>query len=287
METTLSLPTRNTNNRYAGYVARLTDQFNNRSHKRVQTDNKIRAPSTPAVSKLVNLNSICEVPKPVSMGTNAAKEDSSSSFTASESDSDSEEERRIVQGGKPSKSLSVSCDYEAQAVEMGNMIVETSDTSSSTASDSDCDVSYDDGDRRKVQFSNVSIRTYSLTVGEAHVKKSYPLSLDWAHTATKTIDIEMFEERFAAAQTKPQTDGRMVRGFRLPARLRTAQRLNLLATVTGQTPEDLYALHLARLAEESETIIPYASTPNDDRYGRTRLSSYEIVDTDDYQMVDL
>ncbi len=133
---------------------------------------------------------------------------------------------------------------------------DVSSQTASASSDSEFDDSFDthepsNGDRR-VQFSNVSIRTYSLVLGETQASKSYPVSLDWAHTPTKTIDISLFELWYSASRKSACSGepGKMVRGFRLPRRLRSAQRLALLSTVTGQEPEELYESNLARITRE-------------------------------------
>lgn len=159
------------------------------------------------------------------------------------------------------------------------------DTSDSSLSGSDCDLSVEEPRVTKVKFSNVAIRTYSLTVGDTHVAKAYPISLDWAYTQTETLDIDLFEELFCSAQTKSQR--RMVRGFRLPARLRSGQRFRRLEAVTGRTPEDLYELEFARMVRDND--IPIGACSSDAGYeeDQCRQNPYEVVDMDDYQMVDV
>jgi hypothetical protein len=165
------------------------------------------------------------------------------------------------------------------------------DLSSSTAStsDSDCDDSFDLNDPtvRKVSFSNVSIRTYSLAFGETQATKSYPISLDWAHTPTKTVDISVFETQYASARKASTTDStqcKMVRGFRIPRRIRTAERLELLSSVTGQKPEELYESNLARITREDE-YIPETACCSDDGFVDLRPTPYQLVDSDDYEKV--
>ena len=187
----------------------------------------------------------------------------------------------VYQYGK----ASIPVDEESESSET---MVQTSDSSSaSIGSDTDCDSSLE-GDRRKVHFSNVYIREYSLTVGDSPVMKPYALSLDWAHTPTETLDIEMFEEFFSSSQTKPNTTGRKIRGFRLPPRLKTADRFALLTKVTGQSAEDLYKLNLSHLQliqqQECTSFCSEASLASKNVYQVT----YEKVDADEhYQMVDL
>jgi hypothetical protein len=164
------------------------------------------------------------------------------------------------------------------------------DVSSSTASatsDSECDDSLDVNDHtavgRRVHFSNVSMRTYSLVLGEAQASKSYPISLDWAHTPTKTIDITLFELLYSASRksTCSNNPGKIVRGFRLPRRLRTAQRLELLSSVTGQKPEEIYEINLARITRELE-YIPTTACCSDDGFVELRDKAYQLIDSDEY-----
>ena len=167
------------------------------------------------------------------------------------------------------------------------------DVSSSTASatsDSECDDSFDVNDHptgsRRVQFSNVSMRTYSLVLGETQASKSYPISLDWAHTPTKTIDITLFELLYSASRKSEclNKQGKMVRGFRIPRRLRSAQRLELLSNVTGQKPEELYETNLARITRELE-YIPATACCSDDGYVELREKAYQLIDSDEYVQV--
>jgi hypothetical protein len=162
--------------------------------------------------------------------------------------------------------------------------VETSDGSSS---DSDCDSSLEERRSPRVQFSSVSIRTYSITVGDTHFPKAYPITLDWEHTQTETLEIGMFEELFSSAQTKPKR--KMIRGFRMPGRLSPGRRFDLLATVTGQALEDLHELELARMKRGNP--IPITACSSDEGYeeAHTRRHPYQMVDVDEdeYQMVDI
>jgi hypothetical protein len=200
---------------------------------------------------------------------------STSSTVSIDSDSDFDEVSADFPLGKAST-------YEGAKSHTTETMVHTSDSSSaSLVSESDCDSSFD-GDRRKVQFSSVSVRSYSLTVGDSPAMKSYALSLDWAHTPTETLDIEMFEELYSSAKTKPFTNGRNIRGFRLPARLKTADRFALLSEVTGHSPEDLYELNLSHLIQQN------CSVTSGTDFLVENIVKYEVVDADEfYQKVDL
>jgi hypothetical protein len=161
------------------------------------------------------------------------------------------------------------------------------EVSDSSSCDSDCSSSTlgEPSRSSRVQFSKVSIREYSLTVGDTRAAKPFPLSLDWAYSKTETLDITLFEEMFSSATTKPKR--RTIRGFRIPHHLSPAKRLNRLASVTGQSPESLYELEFARWERESEIRGEMCSS--DDGYVEdpTRNTPYEIVDVDEYQMSEL
>jgi hypothetical protein len=163
-------------------------------------------------------------------------------------------------------------------------LVEASDSS---WCDSDCSSSTLGETNRscRVQFSKVSIREYSLTVGDTRAAKLFPLSLDWAYSKTEILDITLFEEMFSSATTKPKRN--TIRGFRIPHHLSPAKRLKRLASVTGQSPESLYELEFARWERESKIRGEMCSS--DDGYVEdpTRITPYEIVDVDEYQMAEL
>jgi hypothetical protein len=161
------------------------------------------------------------------------------------------------------------------------------EASDSSSCDSDCSSSTlgEPNRSNRVQFSKVSIREYSLTVGDTRAAKPFPLSLDWAYSKTETLDISLFEEMFSSATTKPKR--RTIRGFRIPHHLSPAKRLKRLASVTGQSPEALYELEFVRWERESE--IRGDMCFSDDGYVEdpTRSTPYEVVDVDDYQMAEL
>jgi hypothetical protein len=135
-------------------------------------------------------------------------DNSTSSDLLTESDSsDSDEDRRRM---KMVRNMRRQYQHQCSVPKGKQVLRDTSgntDVSSSTASatsDSECDDSLDVNDHtavgRRVHFSNVSMRTYSLVLGEAQASKSYPISLDWAHTPTKTIDITLFELLYSASR---------------------------------------------------------------------------------------
>lgn len=195
------------------------------------------------------------------------------------SDSDSDEDRRDVNNNNAKRST--------RTVNFGDSVIintSGSDFTSSTASDSDGDESLVDPTIRRVQFSNVSIRTYSLVLGETQASKTYPISLDWAHTPTTTLDISVFESVYASSNKK--TPSRMLRGFRVPRRLRSVQRLELLTKVTGQKPEEIFESNLARISREN-SYIPSTACCSDDGYVELRDTPYQMVDSDEYQQVSL
>lgn len=137
---------------------------------------------------------------------------------------------------------------------------------------------------KTVQFSDVSVRTYSLTVGETYVSKPYPLMLDWSHTTTSTMDIGRFEDRACATRT-PLCRTR--RGFRVPSTLDAEQRLDRLITVTDRSFGSLYRLEAARLERDNE--IPFGMFSSDEgvEEDTSRSTQYQFIDVDDYQLAEV
>ena len=148
------------------------------------------------------------------------------------------------------------------------------------------DGSFQEGDAKAVRFSTVSIRTYSITVGTHTKVNAYPLALDWHHTATETIDVDLFEDVFSSARTKPQR--KLTRGFRRPQRLSPAARFRRLRTVTGQSQNHIYELELARTTQR-DNEIPHSACHSDDGYveDSRRTHPYELCGVDDYQVVEV
>lgn len=88
--------------------------------------------------------------------------------------------------------------------------------------------------RKKVYFSDVTIREYALCLGE--ISEQYPidgppLSLDWAHTEERTISVNKYENRFNKSSLR---------------RLDSLHRKFLLTVVGGYTEEDF------RIVEKSK-----------------------------------
>jgi hypothetical protein len=178
--------------------------------------------------------------------------------------------------------VDLQCSIKISAVDPPSSVVDTTESSSS---DSDCDSSFEDHRSPKVQFSKVYIRTHSITVGDTHFPKAYPITLDWGHTQTETIEIDLFEEIFSSAHAEsPRT---MIRAFRMPPRLCQGQRFNRLAEVTGQAPEALYHLESARM--ERANMMPSTACSCDEGYeeAHSRHHPYQMVEVDEYQMVDI
>lgn len=221
---------------------------------------------------------------------NYAEPTTSNELTESDSsDSDGDQRRTdFLHNIRKQQHLSVRKAKQMLRDTSGN--TDVSSSTASASSDSECDDSFDTNDQstlgRRVQFSNVSMRTYSLVLGETQASKSYPISLDWAHTPTKTIDITLFELLYSSSRKSAcsPNQGKMVRGFRLPRRLRSAQRLELLSTVTGQKPEEIYETNLARITRELE-YIPKTACCSDDGYMELRNKAYQMIDADEYVQV--
>ena len=71
---------------------------------------------------------------------------------------------------------------------------------------------------KTVQFSNLEIRTYPLTLGDnPSVSSGPPLTLDWNHETTHTISVDAYESQLA-----PPEDRRPLAAMARPASLRIA-----------------------------------------------------------------
>jgi len=58
--------------------------------------------------------------------------------------------------------------------------------------------------KRNISFSNLEIRSYNITAGDAPTPNGVPLSLDWEYdpNATQTIDVETYESNRGARRQK-------------------------------------------------------------------------------------
>lgn len=179
---------------------------------------------------------------------------------------------------KPTTDKAHSCSLTSMGAGDAPTVAETIDSSSA----SECD-SFEETET-KVRFSTVSIRTYSLTVGTHNKAKAYPLALDWEHTPTETLDIDLFEDVFCSARTKPQR--KVVRGFRRPHRMSPNQRFRRLGAVTGQRQEYIYELELERTNREN--AMPATACHSDEGYDEdeSRNHPYQLADVDDYQIAE-
>jgi hypothetical protein len=163
----------------------------------------------------------------------------------------------------------------------------TADETTGCSSDSELS-SLDERPRPNVQFSNVMIRNYAITVGDTPSHRTYPLSLDWEYSTTQTLDINTFEELFSSAKTKQRT--KTIRGFRLPARLNASQRFDRLAEVTGQGPIDLCGLESERMKRmERMNRTPPKACSTDGDYDELcwTMTPDQLLDTDKHHLIDI
>jgi hypothetical protein len=85
---------------------------------------------------------------------------------------------------------------------------------------------------KRVSFGVVQVQEYELTLGDHPFSSSYPLSLDWPHTAEKEYDLDLFER---VRQTAMRNSSRS----RPCKHLTPNQRRSRLSTVSGINPTDL------------------------------------------------
>mmetsp|Transcript_12673 Transcript_12673/g.19489 ORF Transcript_12673/g.19489 Transcript_12673/m.19489 type:complete len:204 (-) Transcript_12673:62-673(-) len=95
--------------------------------------------------------------------------------------------------------------------------------------------------RRRVSFSSVEIREYSITVGDhPHCKGGLPMSLDWGYTGKKTSHCVNAYEKTKVRNLHQPSELK-------PKKLDYVQRKQRLSHVTGYTEERL--LDIAKLKE--------------------------------------
>lgn len=111
------------------------------------------------------------------------------------------------------------------------------------------------GTGRRVQFSSVETRFYSITLGDHPLASMYPLSLDWAYTSAQAQTIEDHEATTKAqASKKPKiSPGCGIKAQKLPV----TERMERLMNVTGKNSRQLFMLEQKRqllLREEGVNI---------------------------------
>lgn len=84
-------------------------------------------------------------------------------------------------------------------------------------------------DKLRVRFSVVQIREYQLTLGDHPHADAFPLSLDWAHTPAKVLNLAEYEIRISSGKRSKAH------------RLTTLDRFVRLTRVSGILPRELKA----------------------------------------------
>lgn len=111
--------------------------------------------------------------------------------------------------------------------------------------------------KRSVRFSHVEIREHAVTLGD-HSSKLYPVTLDWTHTETETIDInEHIRNRIMNSIQRGNENPKKSSGTKA-FRLRTAERFKRLAIVTGIEVVELFNMekdrHEKMIQEEKNRV---------------------------------
>jgi hypothetical protein len=124
----------------------------------------------------------------------------------------------------------------SQASSMDEDSGESSFNSSSSASS-----------RRKVGFSKVQVRDYSVVIGDHPECEKLPLSLGWSHTAGQTLDIDEFER----ARSAPGRSSSFAQSS-FSKRLSYTERKNILRRVTGLPESEIIRIDRHRLMKEAK-----------------------------------
>jgi hypothetical protein len=85
---------------------------------------------------------------------------------------------------------------------------------------------------KRVSFGVVQVQEYTLTLGDHPFSSSYPISLDWPHTAKTEYDLDLFE-KVRQKSTKRSSRSRPCK------HLNSSQRRSRLSTVSGIHPSEL------------------------------------------------
>ena len=99
--------------------------------------------------------------------------------------------------------------------------------------------------RKRVQFADVQIREYNLVLDENSSRKLYPITLDWEHSNTVTMNIDDHislrqADKWNRVIIDPTKIGR--KAFRLNAHLRFAR----IHSVSGVEKLHLYQMEVSR-----------------------------------------
>jgi hypothetical protein len=192
----------------------------------------------------------------------------------------------------------------------GGATIETGSTSECSTDDSyQADLrngalsssSDDDNDsgepRKRVSFSEVSLRVYAPMVSDSpNASATYPIGLDWKHTEAVTLPLEEFEDEKTSRASSPDDQVALLRGFRRPRRLSPIDRFHRISDLSGLSHGEIYELEHARArrhhhrsrptSPECPPSLPTSSTTPKGKCGGG--SVYQVVDIDSgYQCVDV
>jgi hypothetical protein len=151
--------------------------------------------------------------------------------------------------------------------------------------------------RKRVSFSEVSLRVYAPMVSDSpNASATYPIGLDWKHTEAVTLPLEEFEDEKTSRASSPDDQVALLRGFRRPRRLSPIDRFHLISDLSGLSHGEIYELEHARARRHH-----HCSKPTPPEYTPALPTSsttpkckscggpvYQVVDIDSgYQRVDV
>jgi hypothetical protein len=123
-------------------------------------------------------------------------------------------------------------------------------------------------DARSVGFSTVTIREYSITLGDHPLCEMYPITLDWEFTSLDDVSVDDFESNYRRNLPK-ETEQSPIRNKLISSgtgsrrgikarRLTVSERMSLLIESTGLSSQQLFQQERRRqlvVQEEKNTAL--------------------------------
>lgn len=134
-------------------------------------------------------------------------------------------------------------------------------------------------EKRNVQFSNIKVREYSITLGDHPFSDSYPLSLDWEYTLHAEMDLDLYEKR--KCESGWGSTGRGSSRKQQINQLTTLQRRLRLTQVAGIHPCDLVKMERQRIKRVELEIFEAALRQCDEEEDEDEYDDNACHDDDD------
>lgn len=125
-----------------------------------------------------------------------------------------------------------------------------------------------------VQFSNVEIREYNVTLGDHPKVKLYPISLDWKYNENAiTMDLDEHIDLHLQKQFNKMSEQKLKiqqRRAQCSIRLKAPERFKRITDVTGMPMIELYNLEVIRHEQLEIELEQLSIIDNDDNEGGNR-----------------